>query len=183
MWQRPVPATRPGVPADVACMGKYGHRVNEHTAGTPTCWVGCTLTAAPEQCGMQVLVWDLRSHDNGSLLETSRSKATSAAAAEGPELPAASVLQVWPSALTPCLQQGVADCVSHVPRGPAPPLPPQRRSWTLCNFPPCPPRQSWRESSVQGHTRTVEDVVFMPKSEDELVSVGDDQTVLLWDRR
>lgn len=36
---------------------------------------------------------------------------------------------------------------------------------------------------AQGHTATIEDVGFMPKSKEELVSVGDDHALLLWDTR
>ena len=36
---------------------------------------------------------------------------------------------------------------------------------------------------LQGHGDTVEDLVFRPGSAEELVSVGDDKAVLLWDRR
>lgn len=36
---------------------------------------------------------------------------------------------------------------------------------------------------VQGHTATIEDVVWRPGSRDELASVGDDYKLLLWDSR
>ena len=36
---------------------------------------------------------------------------------------------------------------------------------------------------VQGHTATIEDVVWRPGSRDELASVGDDYMLLLWDSR
>ena len=35
----------------------------------------------------------------------------------------------------------------------------------------------------QGHTATIEDVGYMPQSSHELVSVGDDNAMLLWDTR
>lgn len=37
--------------------------------------------------------------------------------------------------------------------------------------------------SMQGHTATVEDVGFKPRSSVELVSVGDDHALLVWDTR
>ena len=36
---------------------------------------------------------------------------------------------------------------------------------------------------AQGHSSTIEDVVFKPGSEAQLASVGDDKRVLLWDTR
>lgn len=36
---------------------------------------------------------------------------------------------------------------------------------------------------AQGHESTIEDVVFKPGSKEQLVSVGDDQCLLLWDTR
>jgi WD40 repeat protein len=36
---------------------------------------------------------------------------------------------------------------------------------------------------LQGHTDTVEDVVFKPASKAELASVGDDKSLRLWDTR
>lgn len=36
---------------------------------------------------------------------------------------------------------------------------------------------------AQGHTATIEDVVWKPDSASELASVGDDRGLLLWDTR
>ena len=38
----------------------------------------------------------------------------------------------------------------------------------------------WR---LQGHSNTVEDVVWLPGSAAELASVGDDKALLFWDTR
>ncbi|KAK9818074.1 hypothetical protein WJX72_006679 [[Myrmecia] bisecta] len=38
-------------------------------------------------------------------------------------------------------------------------------------------------TKFKGHTATVEDVVFLPGSDDELASVGDDYNLFLWDAR
>ena len=67
-------------------------------------------------------------------------------------------------------------------------LPVQRHSTTqdtvhLCCSRTVSAPMQWPAACVQGHSNTVEDVVFQPGSAAELASVADDSALLLWDTR